>query len=888
MTLVSEDATKGINASNLSLYNAGVIDIDISSIDTQNYVDGIMCKDFTNLGNISVKAYSETTDPSYGIFASGSLSNNGNIAVNLTAKNGTACALFNSNSSTFTNEGNISLSVDEGEKARENTSIYGIHFPNGNFDNSGSITVTGGDCTSNCYGIYTKNFKNAGSESSVKMTMGTSMQSSTIPFLVSNVTNEGCINITSATLDGKGFTGFSMNNSSTFTNSGSVCINYTAVASDTSKLGSGLCYAIRNGDLTNDGSLVFNMDVSQSDYSGGIIIYSDEITNSGELEINYSPNCKIGSCISSKTFDNSGSLSVITGDTNIAFSCTTFKTSSEDATAYVTANGYPFSLTNTAITDDGIDILSLGSTSVNADLDELDETGFCSVVGYVYTVGGNVAKTVYLGSDLSIAKTLAIRDIEEVRDDYVSDEAKAILDDAIAAIKEATSVDEPATIAEEAISDADDADLALTDEIDTKTKELTAKREDFISDEAKAAIDQAIENIKVAASINAVDTAASNGIKAAEDADKALADAIDNAVTELTEKKSTYTVDEAVAAIEQGIEDVKKGTTSDAIKDIVDAAIKAADEAEANKPTPSPSPDPTPSGNPTPSPSPEPTPSGNPTPSPTPSSKPTEEPTPTVPPTTPEPTPTPELDVGAFINRCYEVALGREADKEGYEYWVSNLNNGQACGAQVGFGFIFSEEYTNKNRTNEEFVNDMYAMYFGREADEAGFNYWVEQLNNETATREDIMAGFANSEEFFNLCGKYGVVCGAYIVGVPNDQQGGVNCFVARLYKVCLNRLPDMGGQAGWVQKLLNGEVTGTTCAYGFVFSPEFVNLNLDNTNFVKYMYNAFFGREADAEGLNYWVEQLDAGTASREDVFAGFSGSAEFANLCSNYGIIA
>ncbi|MCQ2483513.1 MAG: DUF4214 domain-containing protein, partial [Clostridia bacterium] len=207
------------------------------------------------------------------------------------------------------------------------------------------------------------------------------------------------------------------------------------------------------------------------------------------------------------------------------------------------------------------------------------------------------------------------------------------------------------------------------------------------------------------------------------------------------------------------------------------------------------------------------------TPEPTPSSEPTPTPTLTVPPTTP--TPAPELNVGDFVNRCYEVALGRTADKEGYEYWVSNLNDGQACGAQVGFGFIFSSEYANKNTTNEQFVTDMYSMFFGREADEAGYNYWLEQLNAGTATREQVFAGFANSEEFYNLCNKYGVVSGAYIEGVANDQQGGVNCFVARLYKVCLNRLPDMGGQAGWVQKLLNGEVSGSSCAYGFVFSPE-------------------------------------------------------------------
>ena len=259
-----------------------------------------------------------------------------------------------------------------------------------------------------------------------------------------------------------------------------------------------------------------------------------------------------------------------------------------------------------------------------------------------------------------------------------------------------------------------------------------------------------------------------------------------------------------------------------------------------------------------------------------------------IPTSTPVPTPTDTTskDIGDFVNRCYKIALGRDADDIGYHYWVDNLNNGKACGAQVGYGFIFSQEYINKGRTDEEFVNDMYAMYFGREADTAGFNYWVDALKG-GLTREDIMAGFANSEEFYNLCIKYGVVCGTYLVGVPNDVQGGVNCFVARLYKVCLNRLPDMGGQAGWVLKLMSGDVSGTTCAYGFVFSPEFIGKNPSNEDFVNYMYAAFFGREADEAGFNAWVDVLNGG-GSYEDVFAGFSGSAEFANLCASYGIQA
>ncbi|MCQ2533559.1 MAG: DUF4214 domain-containing protein [Clostridia bacterium] len=264
-------------------------------------------------------------------------------------------------------------------------------------------------------------------------------------------------------------------------------------------------------------------------------------------------------------------------------------------------------------------------------------------------------------------------------------------------------------------------------------------------------------------------------------------------------------------------------------------------------------------------------------------------PTPTIDPskfvtTTPVPTKAPEMSVGDFVDRCYQIALGREADEAGFNSWVDKLNSGAQCGSQVGYGFIFSQEYTNKKTSDEQFVKDLYSMFFGREADEAGFKYWVGKLTNKES-RESVFQGFANSTEFANLCAKYGIVSGYYVVGCANDVQGGVNSFVARMYRICLDRLPDQAGQSGWVEKLMNGSTTGASCARGFVMSTEFANKKLSNADFVAYMYRAFFGREADQAGLEGWVTMLERGS-SREVVFNGFVNSTEFSNLCSTYGI--
>ncbi|MCQ2482635.1 MAG: DUF4214 domain-containing protein [Clostridia bacterium] len=275
-----------------------------------------------------------------------------------------------------------------------------------------------------------------------------------------------------------------------------------------------------------------------------------------------------------------------------------------------------------------------------------------------------------------------------------------------------------------------------------------------------------------------------------------------------------------------------------------------------------------------------PTPSGNSSPTPTPTSSVTPGAIPT-----PIPTASAELDVGDFVERCYTVALNRSSDSDGYSYWRSELTEGRVCGAQAAYGFIFSQEYTGRNTSNSQFVEDLYSMFFGREPDADGFDFWVAQLN-EGASRESVFAGFANSVEFNNLCNKFGVVSGYYAVGIPNEIQGGVNCFVSRLYAICLDRLPDPAGQAGWVTQLIKGTKTGSEVAYGFVFSPEFIGRNMSYEQYVAYLYRAFFGREPDVEGFNMWVQELINGQDSFY-VFRGFVNSQEFDNLCSKYNII-
>ncbi|MCR4999171.1 MAG: DUF4214 domain-containing protein [Lachnospiraceae bacterium] len=244
-----------------------------------------------------------------------------------------------------------------------------------------------------------------------------------------------------------------------------------------------------------------------------------------------------------------------------------------------------------------------------------------------------------------------------------------------------------------------------------------------------------------------------------------------------------------------------------------------------------------------------------------------------------------ESGVGGFVNRCYQVALGRDADPDGYADWTGKLTNGEMDGATVAWGFVFSPEYTKLNKDNGAFVTDMYTLFLGRTPDEAGFNDWKGRLDA-GANRQEIFYGFANSVEFFDICLDYGVTAGYYTTEFNKDQVNAVNMFVARMYRICLNRLGDQGGQADWTSKLLRGELTGNDCAHGFIFSQEYTGLGLSNEDYVKNLYRTFMGRESDPDGFTDWTSKLNSGY-TRDEVFSGFANSSEFQSICDSYGII-
>lgn len=102
---------------------------------------------------------------------------------------------------------------------------------------------------------------------------------------------------------------------------------------------------------------------------------------------------------------------------------------------------------------------------------------------------------------------------------------------------------------------------------------------------------------------------------------------------------------------------------------------------------------------------------------------------------------------------------------------------------------------------------------------------------------------------------------------------------IRRLYRAYFSRDSDRAGLDYWMGELSRGASLESVAEF-FAGSPEFHNTygHLNNAGFVDRVYQNVMGRGGDASGRQYWTGQLNAGMR-RGDLMVQFSESVEFRN---------
>ena len=102
------------------------------------------------------------------------------------------------------------------------------------------------------------------------------------------------------------------------------------------------------------------------------------------------------------------------------------------------------------------------------------------------------------------------------------------------------------------------------------------------------------------------------------------------------------------------------------------------------------------------------------------------------------------------IYRLYQAALNRTPDKAGLGDWIYSMDHDAMSLQSVAAGFMSTPEFKamyGANPTNSELVTKFYQNVLHRAPEQAGYDYWMNQLNSHAQTATQVLAGFSESTE---------------------------------------------------------------------------------------------------------------------------------------------
>jgi hypothetical protein len=205
------------------------------------------------------------------------------------------------------------------------------------------------------------------------------------------------------------------------------------------------------------------------------------------------------------------------------------------------------------------------------------------------------------------------------------------------------------------------------------------------------------------------------------------------------------------------------------------------------------------------------------------------------------------LDATSFVKALYQNILGRTADSSGLAFWVNQIQNNGLSNQEVAADIWRSTEH----RRDE--VNAYYQTYLHRTPDASGLAFWANELTNGVYNEQGVQTLFMTSAEYI-------------------AQHGTPSTFVQGLYLNILSRLPTANELSFWENAL---------ATYGAIDVAGSILTSTESyTNLIDSYYANYLNRTVDASGLDNWLSKLQSGSGSVESVAESILGSVEYANI--------
>ena len=99
--------------------------------------------------------------------------------------------------------------------------------------------------------------------------------------------------------------------------------------------------------------------------------------------------------------------------------------------------------------------------------------------------------------------------------------------------------------------------------------------------------------------------------------------------------------------------------------------------------------------------------------------------------------------------RIYQAAFGRTPDLAGLGYWINDMDKGSSL-TTVAAGFFQSPEFQRiygADPSINTLITNFYTNVLKRAPDQAGFDYWANQINSGVISKAGALASFTESSE---------------------------------------------------------------------------------------------------------------------------------------------
>jgi hypothetical protein len=110
------------------------------------------------------------------------------------------------------------------------------------------------------------------------------------------------------------------------------------------------------------------------------------------------------------------------------------------------------------------------------------------------------------------------------------------------------------------------------------------------------------------------------------------------------------------------------------------------------------------------------------------------------------------FDIGGTAGqayRLYQAAFDRAPDQAGLGFWIKMMDNGQTLD-QVSAGFVSSQEFNSlygANASDSQFVQALYQNVLHRQAESDGYDFWMAAIEEHGVSRAEVLSHFSESQE---------------------------------------------------------------------------------------------------------------------------------------------